>query len=173
MKELSFLIFAAAAVILTAALLRNLFRQNPHRNFFFIPETTILNIAWGMLFYAGYGLIISASLPYRILFGCLCLCLSGYLAYLYQIRRFFSGQKSLIPLSHIESKINRQQNFDKQHPTYSARQALRILGLHSSALQEQDTVPNRRTQLLETTQKQNLKHPYFAEMINKACKTLL
>ncbi len=165
--------FVAAVVILTAALLKNIFHQNPHRNFFYIPETTMLNIAWGMLFYAGYGLTISTTSLSRGLFGCLCLGLVCYLVYLYQIRRFFSGQKSLITLSHINKKINKQQNFDKLYSSYSPQQALKILGLHLSALQNPETLPKRQKQLLDTALKQNLTHPYFAKMINKACQTLL
>lgn len=165
---LSGAIFAFSAIFF-----QNLFNKNPYRNHFFIPETTIMNIAWGALFYAGYGLISATTPLYRLLFGLLCFCLTIRIAYLYQIRRFFDGKKSFLPISLINQKISTQQKFDQKHSTYSLQQALKILGLHASSLQKPETLKERKKYLLEMADKQNLTHPYFAEMINKACQTLL
>lgn len=173
MKELSLLMLIIAILILSIMLLKNIFNKNPHRNYFFIPETSRLNIIWGMIFYLGYGFLTTHNFNLKIIFGSFVIIFLFYITYLYQIRRFFANRSSIITPALINHKISQQQNFDKTHPDYSTSQALKILGLHTSSIKSPEIILSKVESLNKIYQTKKIANPYFLEMIAKAKKTLL
>lgn len=173
MKELSLLMLVIAILIFSVMFLKNILHKNPHRNFFFIPETTRFNIIWGMFFYLSYGFLTSNNFKLKSIFGIFAIILLFYIFYLYQLRRFFINKTSVVTTALIDNKIAQQKKFDTNHPTYSSSQALKILGLHSSAITNPKIILSRFESLEKIYQSKKITNPYFLEMITKAKKTLI
>lgn len=173
MKELSLLMLVVAIIILLTIFLKNIFYKDSHRNFFFIPNTSNLNIIWGMIFYLGYGFLTTHNDNLKIIFAVLIIFSFFYAVYLHQLRRFFNDKSSIAPLALINKKIMQQQSFDKNNPIYSPSQALKILGLHTSCIKNSQIILPRFDSLNQTYQNQKNLNSYFLEMIIKAKKTLI
>lgn len=154
-------------------LLKDIFHKNPHRNFFFIPETSKLNIVWGIIFYLGYGFLTAHNFTLKISFGVIVIISLFYVIHLYQLRRFFTNRASIITPNLINKKIAQQQNFDKNHPNYSPAQALKILGLHASTIKKPEVILSRVDSLNKIYQTKKITNSYFPKMITKAKKTLI
>lgn len=171
MKELSFLMFVIAVTVILKIFIDRIFKLNPGRRvFFYIPDTARLNVTWGFIFYAGYGLIIAKSPFLRIGFGVVIAAMFFYLAYLYALKGFLAGHYGMLIglLGKIVAfKLDAQKILDKQlnEPKYSKEKALKMMGLAPFAAQQPDLLQKRLQMLKNLQSSMRVKHSYLGTVI--------
>lgn len=178
MKELSFLMFIIVFTALFKALIDRIFKLNANkRAFFYIPSSSRFNIVWGLIFYAGYGFIISKTDFLRLSFGILIILMFFYLVYLYVMKGFLFGHyKAIKKIMNkiIDFKLDEQKKTDNklQEKIYSKEKSLQILGVPSWSINQPDLL-QKRLQALQNLQTSNtVSNSYLNEIIKKLSSSL-
>lgn len=153
MKELSFLMLIIAIITGLSVLLKNILHKDlENKTYFITPSTAYFNIAWGTLFYLGYGQLKTTSSILHNSFSFLIALTVVYLSYLYLLRRYLNGRKIFIfsPLFKkiITVQAVKQNILDKSlNIPYSAEKSRKILGLEKSQISSFEKIDNAAEKL--------------------------
>lgn len=153
MKELSLLMLLIALIAGISWLIKNLFQKDlANKTYFISPSTPYFNIAWGILFYLGYGQLKTTSPILHNSFSFLIALTVVYLFYLYLLRRYLNGRKIFIfsPLLKkiITVQAVKQNILDKSlNIPYPVEKSRKILGLEKSQISSFEKIDNAAEKL--------------------------
>lgn len=146
MKELSLLMLLIALSVGTSWLLKNVFQKDlQNKTYFITPSAPYFNVAWGILFYLGYGYLKTTTIALHGIFLILIAANAVYIIYLYLLKKVLNGKTAFGASAFIRKIITQQSlkqiNLDKHlNIPYSIEKSRKILGLEKSQISNPESI---------------------------------